>query len=258
MFTGDKTVKLTVRECMNLSGNDRFVCLGKEASVLQVCAPFFFPLVLIFFIFFSTQALKALNRVHQHRICIARDPKDKSSVFGVLSQIDLVNYFLLHIEEFGPKMASMPLSELAGAKYLGYAGRVLVSVQSTDSVLFALQLMDRHEITGVPVLRKGKICGTISLADVPRALNHLLSPCMNFLDEGKGREGRALGHDVATVDEDCTFASLLKGFSASNLHRLWVMDGSDLKGVITLTDVMRCLLTLSKEKKKTKKNKEKK
>jgi hypothetical protein len=68
---------LTARECMNLSGNDAFVCLTMDATILD--------------------ALKALNRVHQHRICIARIKSDHSTVFALLSQIDMVNYVLEHM-----------------------------------------------------------------------------------------------------------------------------------------------------------------
>ncbi len=172
VFTqGEGATKLTARDCMNLSGHNKFVALSKDTTVLK--------------------ALKAMTLVHQHRVCIARDPKDLTTVFGLLSQIDIINYFLDHIEELGSFFATMTVRELAGKRFLGYKKRPVVTVDAEDSVLYAIQLMDRHAITGVAgewpsvrsaqcvvmvlmapnaVLRKGKIVGTVSLADVPFAL----------------------------------------------------------------------------------------
>jgi len=232
--TQEGTQKLSVRDCMNLSGNNKFVCLSKNATVLQ--------------------ALESINSVHQHRICIALDKKDKSTVFALLSQIDLVNYFLNHIEELGAYYANKTVAQLGGKKYLGYRKRQLVSVDVKDSVLYAVQLMDRHAITGLPVLKDGRIYGTVSLSDVPFALNSLLGNVQAFIDAGKGRE-MPLSHGVASVDGDCSFGSLLKGFAVSGFHRLWLVDGDLPIGVISLTDVMRCLLTFVTEQRDSKSKK---
>jgi CBS-domain-containing membrane protein len=112
------------------------------------------------------------------------------------------------------------------------------------------------------VLRKGKIVGTISLSDIPFGINSLLDSCGAFVEGGKGRNV-PISHDVACVEPDTTFASLLKGFSVSQFHRLWVMDGEELLGVISLSDVLHTLLAFatedvgSKGKKKSKKSKAK-
>lgn len=130
VFTqGEGATKLTARDCMNLSGHNKFVALSKDTTVLK--------------------ALKAMTLVHQHRVCIARDPKDLTTVFGLLSQIDIINYFLDHIEELGSFFATMTVRELAGKRFLGYKKRPVVTVDAEDSVLYAIQLIDRHAITGV-------------------------------------------------------------------------------------------------------------
>lgn len=76
--------------------------------------------------------------------------------------------------------------------------------------------------------------------------NSLLVTTEKFLSGGKGRD-TPVTHDVACVEPDTTFVSLLKGFSVSQFHRLWVMDGDELRGIITLTDVVNTLLAFAKQ-----------
>lgn len=74
----------------------------------------------------------------------------------------------------------------------------------------------------------------------------MLSTTDKFLTQGKGRDV-PLSHDVACVEPDATFVSLIKGFSVSQFHRLWVMDGDVLRGIITLSDVIKTLLAFVAE-----------
>jgi CBS domain-containing protein len=52
----------------------------------------------------------------------------------------------------GIAFASKTVRQLAGKKYLGYKKRQIISVAESDSVLVALQTLDRNGITGVPGL----------------------------------------------------------------------------------------------------------
>lgn len=216
---------LTARECMGLAGGGRFVVLSMHAPLMD--------------------ALRSLGE-REHRVCIARDAQDASSVFAVLSQIDVVKYVVQHADELPARWAKLTVDELRGPKYLGYAKRDLITVDAADSMLYALQLMDRYGVTGLPVLKKGLLCGTVSLSDVPHALDHLLKSVGEFLDTGKGR-GAPLARDVAVVSPTTTFHELLQGFASSGLHRFWVSsgDGKPL-GVVSLTDVMRSLLAFAR------------
>jgi hypothetical protein len=50
---------------------------------------------------------------------------------------------------------------------------------------------------------------------------------------------------VACVELDATFGALLMGFKVTKYHRFWIQKDGKLKGVISLTDVMRALLNLA-------------
>lgn len=209
---------LDVRSCMNLSGNDHFVSLAKTATVFDL--------------------LKRLDKVHQHRVCLHQ--KD-GRVFAILSQIDVVHYFLQEIASL--PFAKIPISKLARKKHLGFGRRKLISVDLKDSVLYALTVLDRNCVTGIPVLNgAGKLCGTFSLADVPQAINCLTYPLETFL-----KHNQPTFHPF-TVTADISFASLLKAFSVSGMHRLWVVQDLKVVSVITLSDVIHCLRTFSRKK----------
>lgn len=215
-----------MRDCINLSGRDKLVLLKDSASLQE--------------------ALSQLVQQKLHRLCVVSS-KNNDVVVSMLSQLDVVDWFATRLP---PSLAKRPISQLGSRKHLGFSSPTsqLVVAHGEDSVLHAVQLLDRHAITAVPVVQGegSHLVGQISLKDVPRALDHLFESCQQFCKRGTDTRG-----DVACVDGSTTFGQLLTGFSVTRLHRFWLVEEEKLVGVVSLTDVCRSLLTsLKKESKK--------
>ena len=202
---------------MNLSGRDKLVSVFHSDN-LQII-------------------LNALQSQNVHRIIVQY--KSNVNKQWLVSQIDVVSYFC---DKLPKKVANRSLDSLSGRKNLRLKNQILVIVHESDSVLFAIQLMDRHAVTAVAVTgTDGKLVGNISLKDVPNALNHLFKTCAEFV-----ANLAPLGHDVACVELSTSFGQLLTGFKATKFHRFWVIDKKKrLIGVVSLSDVVRTLRRLN-------------
>ncbi len=215
IFTqGDQVAnKMTVADVMNMSGRDALVTVPIESSTVA-------------------DVVDAMVKQQLHRLCVTNGA---GQVEWLLSQLDVVSYFATRLP---PALAETRLADLGRKSELGFLSQQVVSIDENESVLHAFQLMDRHAITALPVVaaKHGNVLrGTVSLKDVPRALDHLFEPCSAVL---------LPVHDAACVELDSTFHSLLIAFQITKFHRFWIVgDGNRLTGVISLTDVIRTLKT---------------
>jgi CBS-domain-containing membrane protein len=204
---------MTVADVMNMSGRDALVTVPIDSSTVG-------------------DVVDAMVKQQLHRLCVT---SRGGQVEWLLSQLDVVTFFSSRLS---PALANTRLSELGRKSELGFLSQHTISIDENDSVLHAFQLMDRHAITALPVVaeQRGNVLrGTISLKDVPRALDHLFERCSAVL---------LPVHDAACVELDSTFQSLLTAFQITKFHRFWIVgDGNRLTGVISLTDVIRTLKT---------------
>lgn len=91
-------------------------------------------------------------------LVVARD----DAVLGIISERDIVRAFSQHGEE----VVSMSVKDIMTHS--------LVTVTPEDDLNGAMRLMTRHRVRHLPVLRKGKLAGMISIGDVvKRRLDHL-------------------------------------------------------------------------------------
>jgi len=218
IFTAsDAAPKMTVRHVMNLSGRDRLVQVLRSSTIKDV--------------------LDQLVTQKVHRL-IVQDERDASKQV-LLSQLDVAAWFC---DRLPKEVGSLRLSRMGRKKLLSYETQSLVTAADHDSVLYAVQLMDRHGITAIPVVSgpERKLVGSLSLKDVPSGLDHLFESCGTFSQRIGGPV-----HDLACVELDATFQDLLLGFKSTKYHRFWIV-GPDrhLLGVVSLTDVMRVLRNL--------------
>jgi len=77
------------------------------------------------------------------------------AVLGLISEREIIHAF----SRYGETVAAMPVRE-----YMRHA----TTVSPDDSVNSVMNLMTRHRVRHMPVLRDGKLAGIISIGDVVR------------------------------------------------------------------------------------------
>jgi len=78
----------------------------------------------------------------------------EKAVLGLISEREIVHAF----SRYGETAASMPVKEI-----MRYG---VITVSPDESVSRVMQLMTRHRVRHMPVLRDGKLAGIISIGDV--------------------------------------------------------------------------------------------
>ena len=110
--------------------------------------------------------------------------------------------------------------------------RKLYSVKDSNTVLEAARYMMEYNIGAVPVLRDGELAGILSERDI---MNRVVAvgrtPGTTAVSEVMTPNPRAVAADE-TIDE-CLFIMREFGF-----RHLPVVDGKELKGVVSLRDVL--------------------
>ena len=112
----------------------------------------------------------------------------------------------------------------------------MVTVKPTDSLECAAQLMVKHRIGGIPVVKRGRLAGIITESDVFKGLCKLLSfgtGCRIVIEEPGSGEERKTDHVKLCLSHDCVLNGLLrlplqKGASMVYLN----VEGGDLESLL--------------------------
>jgi CBS domain-containing protein len=106
------------------------------------------------------------------------------------------------------------------------------SVEATRTVLEAARYMMEHNVGAVPVLRNGELVGILSERDI---MNRVVAvgrtPGTTAVSEVMTANPRAVAADESI--EECLFVMREFGF-----RHLPIVDGKDLKGLVSLRDVL--------------------
>jgi CBS domain-containing protein len=110
----------------------------------------------------------------------------------------------------------------------------IISVERTDSMRFAQNLMKRNHISGVPVLEGSRLFGIISVNDIIKAL------------EGGWIQDSCQKHmatNLVVLEEDMPLAFAIKFFQNYTFGRFPVLNKNrDLVGIVSQRDVTRVLM----------------
>jgi CBS domain-containing protein len=110
--------------------------------------------------------------------------------------------------------------------------RKVYSVEATRTVLEAARYMMEHNIGAVPVLRNGELTGILSERDI---MNRVVAvgrtPGTTAVSEVMTANPRSVPADETI--EECLFIMREFGF-----RHLPIVDGRDLKGLVSLRDVL--------------------
>ena len=110
--------------------------------------------------------------------------------------------------------------------------RKVYSVEATRTVLEAARFMMEHNIGALPVVRNGEVAGILSERDI---MNRVVAvgrtPGTTAVSEVMTANPRAVASDESI--EECLFIMREFGF-----RHLPIIDGRELKGLISLRDVL--------------------
>ena len=110
--------------------------------------------------------------------------------------------------------------------------RRIYSIEATRTVLEAARYMMEHNVGAVPVLRNGELIGILSERDI---MNRVVAvgrtPGTTAISEVMTANPRAVPADETI--EECLFIMREFGF-----RHLRIVDGKDLKGLVSLRDVL--------------------
>ena len=110
--------------------------------------------------------------------------------------------------------------------------RRLYSVNASHTVLEAARYMMEHNVGAVPVLRDGDLAGILSERDI---MNRVVAigrtPGTTAVSEVMTPNPRAVAADESL--EECLFIMSEFGF-----RHLPILDGKNLKGIVSLRDVL--------------------
>src|SRR5579859_3673058 len=110
--------------------------------------------------------------------------------------------------------------------------RKLYSIESNRSVLEAARYMMEHNVGALPVLRNGDLAGILSERDI---MNRVVAvgrtPGTTAISEVMTANPRSVAADETV--EECLFTMREFGF-----RHLPIMDGKELKGLVSLRDIL--------------------
>lgn len=103
-----------------------------------------------------------------------------------------------------------------------------VTLKPEATLLEAIEIMDRHKISGVPVTRSGKLVGILTHRD------------LRFVRDLDRPVDTAMTKDVVTANEATTLEQAMDILQAHKVEKLPVVDPQgNLKGLITAKDIQK-------------------
>ena len=110
----------------------------------------------------------------------------------------------------------------------------LIRASAKDNLLKVLKNMSLNQIFALPIIQDDKLVGTISLSDFKDVIfqGNLEELSLSFFVKP---EYVARGVCLKT---DTLETALLK-IKSGHIHRLWVLEGDEPKGVVSISDICR-------------------
>ena len=140
--------------------------------------------------------------------------------------------------------------------------RKVISVDPDSTVLQAARLMLQHRISGLPVLDKtGKLLGVLSEGDFLRRretrterqrsrwLEFLMGPgtiATEYTHSHGNKVSEVMTTDVRTVDENASLEEIVELMEKHRIKRVPVMSGSVLVGIVTRSNLMRAMVSMTR------------
>ncbi len=124
------------------------------------------------------------------------------------------------------------------------------TIHYTAGVRDLSQLLDELGVSGVPVVdADGRFVGVVSRTDIGSGVSD--PPVPSEMDSGFGEEDHELAglesakvadlmtEHVVTVEPDASVVDLITTMEEADIHRVFVLDGDDLVGVVSAMDLVK-------------------
>ncbi len=141
--------------------------------------------------------------------------------------------------------------------------RNVISVQDTEQVIKAAQLMLQNRISGLPVVNAtGQLVGIVTEGDFlrrgelgtqrrrPKWLEFLVGPgklAAEYVQTSARRVGEVMTADPQTVTEDDSLEKVVEIMERHRVKRLPVMRGGQLVGIVSRANLMYALASLARD-----------
>ncbi|TPX55800.1 hypothetical protein PhCBS80983_g05009 [Powellomyces hirtus] len=179
-----------------------------------------------------------------HRVAVM----DSNGLKGIISQSTVIQYLYKNIEKF-PDVQEVFAKSI---RELGLGTKAIIAVEGSATVLDALKLMAKHDVSSLAVLNaSGGIVANLSMSDIKWVMrsfkfNLLWQTCLHFVGFIDSEQGIMDGRDklpVFDVLETSTLGYAVGKMIATKAHRVWVVERATGPpvSVVTLTDVFRMI-----------------
>lgn len=125
--------------------------------------------------------------------------------------------------------------------------RNVITVAPNVSIRRLIQLLQKEEITGAPVVDENdNLVGIVSEGDILQAVDRLVSVYVS-LENARAWKGEhnwvdgIMTRKVITVGEDDPLAHVCAVMSEHHIHRVPVVRGRRVVGIISSMDILRVL-----------------
>lgn len=149
----------------------------------------------------------------------------------MLTQTDIMVYIKRNISTINP---SFDIQQSLTS--LGCFSTPVVSMLSTESAWDGYNRMTKHKLLALPIMKDGRLLSALSNSHLRgvdvKKLKLLAMPVMEFV-------GLFENERFVTCEHNDKFVNVLYAFEEGRLHRVWMMDGVKLMGVVTLTDIIK-------------------
>lgn len=118
-------------------------------------------------------------------------------------------------------------------------------VDETDGLQVAIDVIKKNKIRHLPVKKGNEVTGIISSADLDRLTFGRLFDNQEGADEAileMLSVPQIMTEHPVTVQSDATIKDVAEIFTKEGFHALPVLDGSELVGIVTTTDIIKYML----------------
>lgn len=112
----------------------------------------------------------------------------------------------------------------------------VVKVNSYENILDTLKEMSQNQIYALPIVQQEQLVGTISLSDFKDVISKgNLNVSLEYF-----KKPDMIDRGTCTMED--SIETVLKKIRTGHIHRLWILQGSQVVGVVSLSDIFAHLL----------------
>ncbi|HUT30044.1 MAG TPA: CBS domain-containing protein [Sedimentisphaerales bacterium] len=155
---------------------------------------------------------------------------ENESVVGILTETDLVKRVVVHQRQ----RAELKVADVMSAP--------VESIASNISAFHASLTMQASGFKHLPVLDDGRLVGIVTQTDLTEALgsSHVDTTIAGIMST-----------DIATVECKATVAEVAERMSSRNISCVVVVEGPEIKGIITERDILKRVLAAQRNSEQT-------